>query len=696
MFRKLITLIIFLFSISNAFSSHLIGYDMNLVALGNNMYIVRLKCYRDIYYPLSQTMPPNISAAIYRNGNNNIEQYVTLNNIQQSNVTYNPKDCPPYGANFSLELNLYESLPINLSALNSTNGYYISTGYCCREPGRNIYTGSSSGVVFTMDFPRLNTTSPYINNSSPEFKKLPLTIFCVGKNYTLDLGAVDPNGDSLVYSIDRIISNTTKPFILYDWATGYGINNVIDGSPDLVINPTTGVFNFTPTLASTYTLAFKCEEYRNNIKIGEIRREVNFRTIVCAAEMPPITKVNDSTINSFIDTINIGETYKINFKSFDHLTDSLQMSLLPNISIGENIFNTNTFKAVWGEIGKTDSAIKVLQGVGNVESEFKWTPNCEHVREEPYTFTIITKDKTCPKPLYDSTFVKLYVTKQSNNEPYFILPDTIKRYSLKNYFIKEGDTFQLNGDSILKAYDYDSSQVISISYLPDSNNGSVNSLFEFNSFPDSIYTTASFVWDSTCYTSRAEPYNVKFFVVDNDCLKPDTATFEINIYVLEGVNAYQIQGNTQITDTSLVYTYTTLNQTGVSYNWFGQNVKIISGQGTNSVNVKFNKLDAELSCEVTDNVVACKDTSSLIIGNFVGVDNTSKTEYKIYPNPTEGIINIEALIKTKSSIVKIYSVQGKLILTKEFKDNGIIDINDFSKGVYLIKIDESVFKIVKH
>lgn len=695
MLKKLLITIVCLFLFNNLFASHYQGYDMSLISLGNNMYKIRLKIYRDV---TGAGMPTTESLTIKRNFDNGTVQTISLPRVQQYPITYDAKECLAPGANTKLEMHVYESAATNFSALNSTAGYYATTGSCCRAPGiANVLNSSSAGIQFVMDFPRLNTTSPYINNSSPEFKSDPLTYFCVGKSYAYDMNVVDPNGDSLVFSlVKNLDQGTSKPFPTIDYAPGYNLlTNIMDGLPDINVNAQTGLISFIATRAGRYLIAIKCEEYRNGVKIGEIRREFMLETVVCN-DITPISKVNDSTRNTFVDTIYYGENYKINFKSFDSPTDTLEMILLPRVNIDENIFNQNTYNAKWGVVGKTDSLVQIIQGVGTVESEFAWTPKCEHVRDKPYAFTIITRDRTCPQPLYDSTFVQLYVVKIDNNEPYFILPDTVKRYSLKNYFIKEGDVFQLNGDSILKAYDYDSSQVITITYLPEPNNGSINSLFEFNSFPDSIYTTASFVWNSTCNTSRSEPYNIKFFVVDNDCLKPDTATLEINIYVLEGIKAYQIQGNTQITDTSLLYTYTTLNQTGVSYNWYGQNVKIISGQGTNSVNVKLNKVDAELSCEVTDIVATCKDTSSLVIGNFVGLNNTSKTEYKIYPNPTEGIINIEGLTKTKNSIVYIYNSLGKLILTKELKDSRIIDVNDFSKGIYLLKIDEMIFKIVKH
>ncbi len=668
---------------------------MSLISQGNNTYKIRLKIYRGV---TGAGMPATESLTIRRNSDNANVLNVSLPRVKFYPITYDAKECMAPGANTRIEMHIYESAAINLSALNSTAGYYVAGSTCCREPGIvNVLNSSSAGLQYIMEIPRLNTTSPYINNSSPEFKKDPLTYFCVGKLYSYDMNVVDPDGDSLVFSLVQPLDDgTSKPFSGIAFAPGYNLtSNIMDGLPDFNINAQTGLVSFIATKVGRYLIAIKCDEYRNGVKIGEVRREFMLETVLCN-DAAPTTDVNNITRNTFVDTIYYGENYKINFKSFDSITDTVEMRLLPRIDIAENIFNPNTYNAKWGVVGKTDSLVEVIRGIGTVESEFSWIPKCEHVRDKPYAFTIITRDQTCPQPLYDSTFVQLYVVKIDNNKPYFILPDTVKKYSLKNYFIKEGDVFQLNGDSILKAYDYDSSQVIAITHLPDSNNGAVNSLFEFNSFPDSVYATASFVWDSTCNTSRSEPYKVLFYAIDNDCLKPDTAILEINIYVLEGIKAYQIQGNTQITDTSLVYTYTTLNQVGVNYKWFGQNAKIISGQGTNSVNVKWSKVDGELSCEVINAMTLCVDTSKLTVGNFTGINNAQNFDFEIYPNPTQGIINIDGIAKSKNSIVKIYNAQGILVLTKELKDHGFIDINDFSNGIYIIKIDEAVLKIVKY
>ncbi|AEV31182.1 hypothetical protein Oweho_0160 [Owenweeksia hongkongensis DSM 17368] len=92
---------------------------------------------------------------------------------------------------------------------------------------------------------------------------------------------------------------------------------------------------------------------------------------------------------------------------------------------------------------------------------------------------------------------------------------------------------------------------------------------------------------------------------------------------------------------------------------------------------------------VCDSLVAGE--ISLSEEGFVGV--------AIYPNPTNGVLNLENL--PKHSSVKLYNLNGKLLLQEAFNDEkASLDLSQFSKGVYLLELQnnrgESGFrKIVK-
>jgi hypothetical protein len=694
-------------NVSGVVVNDLVGYDMTMISLGNDMYKFRLVGYRDV---VGMPAPNSFQFNIYKNSDNNpapTPSFV-VNKISNTNITYNPKDCPPAGADLRLEKCTYESAAINLTALNASTGYYATSGVCCRAAGvKNVLNSSSEGMTFTMDFPRLNTTAPTRNNSSPEFRKAPLTFFCVGKSYTLDWNIVDPNGDSMVYYLAQSYSDgTTKPLPLIDYAPGYNLYyNNIDGVPDLSMNIKTGIINFIPTKVGRYLVAFRVEEWKRasgntpGYKIGEIRREFQLETTLCP-ESPPVTTDELNQKRVIVDTVKYGAAYNKIFTSRDSPMDSLYMMIIPDISPGENVLDPVKFGGKWGEAGSVlgNNSNLILDDLAQVRGEFYWKPSCAVVRPKPYKFTIVVRDKTCPSPFYDSTFVTVYVTKKPNNKPTFVSPDTITSNTIKNYYINAGDKFQLAGDSIIKTYDKDSlGNVVSVYMVLDPANGVVNSKFVFSSNPNVIHSTATFSWQTDCKDGRVEPYKIKFIADDNDCSKHDSITFEINIFVAgQSFSATPINGTSTIIDTSLVYTYATSFSAGVNYFWRGKNLTIVSGQGTDSVKVKWNKIGGnQITCVFSSTQTNCVDSSVLNITVATGINDIKNSKIKIYPNPTNNIINIEGLNKNENNTIQIFDVQGKLVISKTINERGTIDLSELNKGIYVIKIGEVAQRIVK-
>lgn len=78
-----------------------------------------------------------------------------------------------------------------------------------------------------------------------------------------------------------------------------------------------------------------------------------------------------------------------------------------------------------------------------------------------------------------------------------------------------------------------------------------------------------------------------------------------------------------------------------------------------------------------------------------GINDIKNSNIKIYPNPTNSIINIEGLNKNENSSIQIFDVQGKLVTTKTITEKGAIDLSELNKGVYVIKIGEVAQRIVK-
>ncbi len=82
--------------------------------------------------------------------------------------------------------------------------------------------------------------------------------------------------------------------------------------------------------------------------------------------------------------------------------------------------------------------------------------------------------------------------------------------------------------------------------------------------------------------------------------------------------------------------------------------------------------------------------SSLALNDF------SKQEFAIYPNPTNNIINITTVNQPIESI-EIYDVHGKILFSEESlnSENKTINISSYANGIYLLKINNTTTKLVK-
>ncbi len=114
-------------------------------------------------------------------------------------------------------------------------------------------------------------------NNSPTFEKPPVAIFCVGNQFFFNQGAIESDGDSLVYSLapaqgaNGSLFNYITPF---DYLTPF---NVVD-SP-LTMDPVNGIISFIPDTQPapnfTSVICVLIEEYdANGVLIGSVKNDM--------------------------------------------------------------------------------------------------------------------------------------------------------------------------------------------------------------------------------------------------------------------------------------------------------------------------------------------------------------------------------------------------------------------------------------
>jgi photosystem II stability/assembly factor-like uncharacterized protein len=79
-------------------------------------------------------------------------------------------------------------------------------------------------------------------------------------------------------------------------------------------------------------------------------------------------------------------------------------------------------------------------------------------------------------------------------------------------------------------------------------------------------------------------------------------------------------------------------------------------------------------------------------GGSTGVNELAKMSFDTYPNPTTGQVNFE---KPLTGNLTISNINGEIVESLQLNQSSRVDISDLQRGVYFMKINQSLSKIVK-
>jgi hypothetical protein len=136
--------------------------------------------------------------------------------------------------------------------------------------------------------------------------------------------------------------------------------------------------------------------------------------------------------------------------------------------------------------------------------------------------------------------------------------------------------------------------------------------------------------------------------------------------------------------------FTTVNQIGYTYSWdFGDGANSIDsnpihtyGAGGN-YEVTLTVVNTNTPCNLESQI-----TIEIIIGEL-GLNTNQNSEFKIFPNPTNGTVNMETA--DFENRIYIYNLQGQI--QKELKPVSALLTFDLPRGLYLIKQGDLVQKV---
>ncbi|CAN5672296.1 hypothetical protein BH11BAC1_BH11BAC1_18070 [soil metagenome] len=237
---------------------------------------------------------------------------------------------------------------------------------CCRNGAiTTISVPAGQGIYLEA---RLDNSTG--DNSSAQFTHDPILFSCIGQDIIFNNGLIDPDGDSLVYSLApaRIDQNTNVTYL-----AGYSALQPLSSVPQITLDPVSGNLFMHPVIAEVGVIVYNIDEYRAGVLISRVMRDVQMYTVTCSNQLPNLTGLNG--------------------------TGQMSTYILPGVSSCFHIFSYDpdggdTLTMIWNNAISQAS----FSAMGNPypTGTFCWTPTLNDVRVQPYDFTVTVLDNNCP------------------------------------------------------------------------------------------------------------------------------------------------------------------------------------------------------------------------------------------------------------------------------------------------------------
>ncbi|MCB0395644.1 MAG: gliding motility-associated C-terminal domain-containing protein [Flavobacteriales bacterium] len=366
---------------------------LTYVCLGNNQYEVTLKFYRDCggVFPFCQSTGTSTTCS-----NGVCTTTKTCSGWDNPVISYSSVNC---GLNGQFEIfavpsngTRTEVTPIcanEQSTCGDPNSQYpgaeewlyrgiVTLPANCTDWKFSFEVGNRNGLISTIATPdqvMIHVDAELDNtiagcNSSPEFSNAPVPWICVGQLYCFNHGALDSDGDSLVYSLVIPKTGATST-VTYN--TGYSASNPLQSNPPLTLDTKTGDLCMTPQMTEVTVMAVKVDEYRNGQWIGSVTRDMQLVVINCTNNLPTASGIDGS--DDFEITVCENQPF-----CFDIFSDDLDAGQIVTMDWNNGI-PAGTF---------------TIAGSPHPTGTFCWTPTSADVRSTPYTFTVDVNDDNCP------------------------------------------------------------------------------------------------------------------------------------------------------------------------------------------------------------------------------------------------------------------------------------------------------------
>lgn len=302
--KNIFIFLIFIGISAPAFSRHITGGEIYHQYLGpgptpnSSNYLITLRLFRD-FYSTGALLDGVVNIAIYEK-NTNIPVTGSPFSVKLDHIDLIERKgiipCIVNPPQVKYQVGYYYftvTLPDNQA------GYWISFQRCCRIDGiSNLAIPDGVGATYLGSIAGTDDIGNSGHNSSPQFFVRDTALVCHFKNFNLDFGALDPDGDLLTYQFCEAFDggNTGEPIVTNPPPPPYSPvpygNGFTASSPlgaGVTIDPLTGIISGIAPASGSYVITVCVYEWRNGRIINEHRKDFILKVADCdfvAAKLP--------------------------------------------------------------------------------------------------------------------------------------------------------------------------------------------------------------------------------------------------------------------------------------------------------------------------------------------------------------------------------------------------------------------------
>ncbi|ARS34163.1 gliding motility-associated C-terminal domain-containing protein [Pontibacter actiniarum] len=524
---RLLLLALLLLFYFNASATHIVGGEFELQHLSEYNYRLFFNLYFDQLNGSPGAKDGTVRVTIFEKGTNQSVTTVILPLRSEKPMSYTNVGCTT--SNLKTTKMVYsEDIYLDPAIYNSPAGYYVAWERCCRNNTiNNIAAPESAGTTFYMEFPAVVKEGAPFVNSSPRLSPPPNDYACVGELFYYNFSSTDADGDELVYDLVTPLNGysspnnvsppaSSAPYSEIRWLPGYSNASQIQGAPALSIDSETGRLTVTPLNVGLFVFGVRCQEFRNGVKIGEVRRDFQLLVKACHRnETPEVTAVTHGSSTPYQEgqVLRIGPTDSRCIKVY--FTDPDKDEPLTLAAKPVN-FNNHYFRFE----GDTTGIVNTANGQRVLEASL-CLDRCFTTNGETYLLDLITSDdgdNGCGLPRQDTLRISMIV------EPMSDTPPTLSFSTNKRVIeVAAGETvsFDVTGS------DPDEEEVIVSAVGKNFNLNSANITFSPAAGVGTV--SAPFSWQIDCEAVKQPSYEIAFTVTTPTCGQNVTRTETIEI-----------------------------------------------------------------------------------------------------------------------------------------------------------------------